>query len=255
MRAGLAHSGAFGMGGAGVGISFRIPATLIVTAILTKRGELVASLNVGGIESLAVKLNATASDLIVHSFAEDDPIVCKEFAREKCGLLPFKPNGKRRQRASSAEIDALLQQTIASQRQEHPRGQLVGARLGATGLAALAWRSSRAPARPSCGQRPTETQASQSANVTSNLATANGRACCGGRMITIEIFNCGSQPPPTFIDARLGVLRTDTRHESLDGWLTAIASRQFRTHSTRPSADRNYGGAGHWRAPKSRSKG
>ena len=45
--------------------------------------------------SLTVKLDASApGGFVVHSFAGDDPIVCNDYVREKCGLEPFKSNGK-----------------------------------------------------------------------------------------------------------------------------------------------------------------
>src|SRR6266446_6295844 len=38
-------------------------------------------------KSLSVRLDRTAPDgFIVHSFANDDPIVCRDHVREKCGL-------------------------------------------------------------------------------------------------------------------------------------------------------------------------
>jgi hypothetical protein len=44
-------------------------------------------------QSLSVKLNRAAPDgFIVHSFANDDPIVCKDYVREKCGLPAFGSN-------------------------------------------------------------------------------------------------------------------------------------------------------------------
>src|SRR5215831_16833374 len=47
--------------------------------------------------SLSVKLDAGAPDgFIVHSFAEDDAIRCKDYVRERAGLGAFKPNGKRK---------------------------------------------------------------------------------------------------------------------------------------------------------------
>jgi hypothetical protein len=46
--------------------------------------------------SLSVKLDASAPDgFVVNSFANDDPIVCKDYVRSKAGIAPFKPNGKR----------------------------------------------------------------------------------------------------------------------------------------------------------------
>jgi hypothetical protein len=44
--------------------------------------------------SLSIKLDARAPDgFVVHSFAGDDPIKCKDYVREKLGLDAFKPNG------------------------------------------------------------------------------------------------------------------------------------------------------------------
>src|SRR5262245_40831680 len=43
--------------------------------------------------SLSVKLDRDAPDgFIVHSFAHDDPIVCRDYVREKCGLPAFGSN-------------------------------------------------------------------------------------------------------------------------------------------------------------------
>src|SRR5262249_18872055 len=50
-----------------------------------------------GDRSLSVKVDPGAPDgFVVHSFAGDDPILCKDYVREKAGLDPFKPNGQRR---------------------------------------------------------------------------------------------------------------------------------------------------------------
>ena len=44
--------------------------------------------------SLSVKGDANAPDgFLVHSFAADDPIVCRDYVREKLGLPAFKPTG------------------------------------------------------------------------------------------------------------------------------------------------------------------
>ena len=46
--------------------------------------------------SLSVKLDSGAPDgFVTHSFAGDDPIVCRDHVRAKAGLEPFKPNGVR----------------------------------------------------------------------------------------------------------------------------------------------------------------
>jgi len=45
--------------------------------------------------SLAVSPANNADGFVVHSFADDDPIACKDFVRDKAGLDPFRPhNGK-----------------------------------------------------------------------------------------------------------------------------------------------------------------
>jgi putative DNA primase/helicase len=47
--------------------------------------------------SLSVRLDSGAPDgFVVHSFANNDPIACKDYVREKVGLDPFKPNGHKR---------------------------------------------------------------------------------------------------------------------------------------------------------------
>jgi len=55
-----------------------------------------------GDRSLSVKVDPGAPDgFVVHSFAGDDPIECKDYVREKSGLDPFKPNSQSRNRQSS----------------------------------------------------------------------------------------------------------------------------------------------------------
>ena len=55
--------------------------------------------------SLAVKLDPNARDgFVVFSHANDDPIVCKDYVRERLGLAPFtpsKPNGSKGKRSAS----------------------------------------------------------------------------------------------------------------------------------------------------------
>jgi hypothetical protein len=75
--------------------------------------------------SLSVKLDGSAPDgFVVHSFASDDPITCRDHVRIKCGLPGFKPNG-RRPRRSSDEVAQLLRAAVRSQQQEKPQGRLV----------------------------------------------------------------------------------------------------------------------------------
>jgi hypothetical protein len=70
--------------------------------------------------SLCVKVDSNAPDgFLVHSFANDDPIECRDYVRQKCGLPAFKPNGSNgRQRMSRAELDAQFRDAVASQAQQ-----------------------------------------------------------------------------------------------------------------------------------------
>jgi hypothetical protein len=69
--------------------------------------------------SLSVKLDAGAPDgFIVHSFAGDDPITCKDFVREKANLSAFKSNGKRRPAFDIGKV-------IAAQGNAAPKGNIV----------------------------------------------------------------------------------------------------------------------------------
>ena len=76
--------------------------------------------------SLSVKLDANAPDgFMVHSFAGDDAIVCKDYVREKTGLSVFKP--QRRRRASTDTINAMLAGAMQSLKTEAPTGRIVAA--------------------------------------------------------------------------------------------------------------------------------
>jgi Toprim-like len=77
--------------------------------------------------SLSVKLDAGAPDgSLVYSFVHQDPIVCRDYVREKLGLPPFKPNGGgRRRRASEATINALLAGATLSAESEPAKGRVV----------------------------------------------------------------------------------------------------------------------------------
>jgi RecA-family ATPase len=78
--------------------------------------------------SLSVKPDAEAAEgFVVHSFAGDDPIVCRDHVRERAGLPAFKPNGSGRRHRSSDEVAQLLHNAVRSQEQEKPRGYLVKA--------------------------------------------------------------------------------------------------------------------------------
>ena len=76
--------------------------------------------------SLSITLDAGAPDgFVVHSFAGDDAIACKDYVREKAGLPAFKPNGGRRRRASSAEIAAMLTAAVSAVESEPAKGRVV----------------------------------------------------------------------------------------------------------------------------------
>src|SRR5215831_10175511 len=65
--------------------------------------------------SLSVKIDPAAPDgFVVHSFAGDDAIECKNYVREKAGLPAWQPNGGRK-RASDADIDNALRAVFKAQ--------------------------------------------------------------------------------------------------------------------------------------------
>jgi AAA domain len=87
-------------------------------ALNSKNGLPIIKLNVGSYKHRTY--------LIVFSFAGDDPIVCKDYVREKVGLPAFKPNGRRGQRPA-ADIDKALAAAFATQRSGTPKGRIVAA--------------------------------------------------------------------------------------------------------------------------------
>jgi KaiC/GvpD/RAD55 family RecA-like ATPase len=69
--------------------------------------------------SLSVKPDHTAPDgFVVHSFAGDDPLACKDHVRQKAGLPAFKPNGKRKPTFDIGKV-------IAAQTNAAPKGNIV----------------------------------------------------------------------------------------------------------------------------------
>jgi RecA-family ATPase len=76
--------------------------------------------------SLSIKLNNEAPDgFLVYSFSGDDPIVCKDYVREKLGLPAFKPNGNDRHRASDEAIERALAAAVQSRNNDKPKGRLI----------------------------------------------------------------------------------------------------------------------------------
>jgi hypothetical protein len=77
--------------------------------------------------SMSVKLDASAPDgFLVHSFAGDDPVECKDYVRDKLGQPPFKPNGNPRPRASEDAIAEALAAAVQQEREDsRPRSKPV----------------------------------------------------------------------------------------------------------------------------------
>ena len=70
----------------------------------------------GADESLSIKLDPNAPDgFVAHSFSDDDPILCRDYIREKCGQAPWKPNGNGHARRSEDEVEAALATAIKRQ--------------------------------------------------------------------------------------------------------------------------------------------
>jgi len=76
--------------------------------------------------SLSVKLDGKAPDgFMVHSFAGDDPLVCRDHVREKAGLEPFQPNGGGLHRASNDAIERALMAAVAGSRRDGGKRRIV----------------------------------------------------------------------------------------------------------------------------------
>jgi len=77
--------------------------------------------------SLSIRLDDGAPDgFVVHSFAGDDAIVCKDYVRGKAGLEPFIPNsGNGRRRASEAAIERALMAAVAMSNADKPKARVV----------------------------------------------------------------------------------------------------------------------------------
>jgi AAA domain len=72
-------------------------------------------------KSLSVKLDPNAPEgFLVHSFSRDDPIICRDHVRTKCGWPAFKANG-RRPAFSSEEIQKRVRATAMAQVQTPKR--------------------------------------------------------------------------------------------------------------------------------------
>ncbi len=66
--------------------------------------------------SLSIKVdNDAPGGFVVHSFAGDNPIACKDYVRQKLGLPAFKPNGGDGHRASDDAIERALMAAMSTQ--------------------------------------------------------------------------------------------------------------------------------------------
>jgi hypothetical protein len=66
--------------------------------------------------SLSIRVDPAAPDgFVVHSFADDDPIRCRDYVREKAGLPAWQPNGNGRKRATDTDIDNAVMAAIMGQ--------------------------------------------------------------------------------------------------------------------------------------------
>lgn len=74
--------------------------------------------------SLSIKLDTNAPEgFIVHSFANNDPITCKDYVRALLGLPEWKPNGGRRHRASDDALEAAIMAAVDTEN-SRPQGKI-----------------------------------------------------------------------------------------------------------------------------------
>ena len=91
--------------------------------------------------SLSVKMSANGG-FVVHSFAGDDPIACRDYVRSKLGMKPFKPNGNGKASSTKRHFDypgpdgALLYQV---EREDLPDGRKKIRQRRPDGKGAWAW--------------------------------------------------------------------------------------------------------------------
>lgn len=66
----------------------------------------------------SMSVQPTPNDFIVHSFAGDDPLACKDYVRERAGLAPWEP-----QKASSSGTGAIsrMSQRVSAQSAQKPQ--------------------------------------------------------------------------------------------------------------------------------------
>ena len=70
--------------------------------------------------SLSIKLDSNAPDgFVVHSFATNDPITCRDYVRSRLGLPAFKANSIRRR--TPDKIEKALQAAVAQPSASKPK--------------------------------------------------------------------------------------------------------------------------------------
>jgi hypothetical protein len=76
--------------------------------------------------SLSVKLDSNAADgFVVHSFAGDDPIECRDYVRAKAGFAAFRPNGGDGHSKPSLDDVERAAMAVAQGCAEKPKGHVV----------------------------------------------------------------------------------------------------------------------------------
>ena len=75
--------------------------------------------------SLSIRVDPDAPDgFVVHSFAGDDPIACRDYVREKLKLPAFKPNGSK-QPSEDDIMRAVMAAATGQGRDSKPKGKIV----------------------------------------------------------------------------------------------------------------------------------
>ena len=76
--------------------------------------------------SLSIRLDASAPDgFVVHSFANNEPITCKDYVRQRLGLPAWKPNGRQRRHCVSDDaLEAAIMAAVSAENSK-PKGKIV----------------------------------------------------------------------------------------------------------------------------------
>jgi putative DNA primase/helicase len=74
--------------------------------------------------SLSIRIEAGAPDgFVVHSFAGDDPIACKDYVRERLGLPHWQPGGGQDRRIAPSHVRQFDQTALNRESQKRPRDE------------------------------------------------------------------------------------------------------------------------------------